>query len=449
MKVDSVLNLKTSELSPREWRRLFKALAYSDDEGNLYEPWQVYPHKKLARIPRGAWSLIPSHVEYVDRRVRPILREGRSFDFTATLDAEGFSGQEDAVQAMLEQEQGIVVAQPGFGKTNVVLALAARISTPTLILVHTEDILQQWIDRCGEVIPDADIGVIRGKELRVGDVTISTVQTFRRRLRIQEGIAYSFGCVVLDEAHHAPASTFDEILNQMPALYRFGVTATDKRADGRHPYMRTVLGPVIYRDKFKSKVPVMVVPVKSHNFYYGYRGSWDWRNLLNALKSDENRNSVIAKKVVAEIKGDNSCLVLSREISHLEAIREHIELEFGFDEGWTQQVALLAAKLVSKTERKRILNDFRAGKIKCILATQLADEALDVPILSRVFLTFPGKHDGRIIQQIGRALREHADKDDAIIYDIVDEKVSVLRRQWMKRKQTYKKLGIKVKKGRA
>jgi superfamily II DNA or RNA helicase len=71
-----------------------------------------------------------------------------------------------------------------------------------------------------------------------------------------------FGAVILDEAHHAPASTFEEILNVMPATYRFGFTATDKRADGREPYMRTV-GPVIYRSKFSSKIPVKVIAVKS------------------------------------------------------------------------------------------------------------------------------------------------------------------------------------------
>jgi superfamily II DNA or RNA helicase len=348
---------------------------------------------------------------------------------------------------MLEHEQGIVVAQPGWGKTNVALAFAAVVKTPTLVLVHTEDIMQQWIDRAAEVIPDAKIGVIRGKESRIGDVTISTVQTFRRRLRARPELGTCFGAVILDEAHHAPANTFDEILNALSAKYRFGFTATDKRADGRHPYMTTVLGPVIYRSKFQSKVPVKVVPLKS-GFKYRYRGSWDWRNLLNALKADEKRNNKIAKKAVKCIKQGHSVLILSREIDHLQAIYEHMQLEFDFDEGWYQTCAILAAKLMGKEERRETLDKFRAGEIKCVLATQLADEALDVPILSRVFLTFPGKHDGRIIQQVGRALREHPEKSDAVIYDVVDDLIGVLRRQWMMRKQAYKSMRIPIAKVR-
>jgi superfamily II DNA or RNA helicase len=98
-----------------------------------------------------------------------------------------------------------------------------------------------------------------------------------------------------------------------------------------------------------------------------------------------------------------------------------------------------------KEDRKSILEDFRAGALKCVLATQLADEALDVPILNRVVLTHPGKHEGRLIQQIGRAIRQHPDKTDAVIYDVFDGRVGVLRRQWAQRKQAYKKAGIKVK----
>jgi superfamily II DNA or RNA helicase len=150
------------------------------------------------------------------------------------------------------------------------------------------------------------------------------------------------------------------------------------------------------------------------------------------------------KRVVDKCVKGHSVLVLSREIDHLEAIFDHIQLEHGFDEGWTQLYTILAAKLKTKPERRELLDKFRAGEIKCVLATQLADEALDVPILSRVFLTFPGKHDGRIIQQVGRALREHPEKRDAVIYDVVDDLVGVLRRQWMMRKRAYKQMKIRV-----
>jgi superfamily II DNA or RNA helicase len=246
-----------------------------------------------------------------------------------------------------------------------------------------------------------------------------------------------FGCVILDECAHAAADSFADILNAMPAMYRFGFTASETRADGNHPYTRFVLGPIIYKHKFESKIPISVVPVKEAKFNYGYRGSWDWRNLIEALVNDEVRNALIASIADEEIDLGNSTLILSREIKHLENIQAQMIHK--------DEVPILKGELPA-AERHDILNKFRSGEITCVLATQLADEALDVPILSRVILTFPGKHDGRLIQQIGRALREHEGKTESVIYDVVDDRIGPLRRQWMLRKAAYKKLNIKLRK---
>lgn len=440
MKVSNVLRIEIDELSEREWRRVFKSLRYADNQGNVYEPWKISPRTSEVILPRGAWSLLPNKIEYDDNRVAPDQVE---IEFTGILDyvdefsGKSFSGQKDALRAMLMQEQGIILAQPGFGKTQVALAFAAISETPTLVLVHTKDILQQWIDRCAQVVPEAEVGVIQGSKFSVGEITIATVQTFKNAIKDDKTLRLRFGCVILDECHHAAAASFADILNDMPAKYRFGFTASQTRADGNHPYSRLVIGPVIYTHKFESKVPVTVVPVKDAKFYYGYRGAWDWRNLVDALVNDEKRNHVIASIADEEIDAGHTTLVLSREIAHLENIRACMS--------HADEVPILKGELPAH-ERNEILRAFRAGEITCVLATQLADEALDVPILSRVILTFPGKHDGRLIQQVGRALREHEGKTESVIYDVVDDRIGPLRRQWMLRKAAYKQMKIKLRK---
>jgi len=439
MIVDNVLHIDIDELSENEWRRVFKSLRYQDNAGNVYEPWKIHPRKGEIVLPRGAWSLLPDKISYTDERVMPDhveLEFTGVLDFVDELTGRHFSGQKDALRAMLYQEQGIVLAQPGFGKTQVALAFASVAETPTLVIVHTKDILQQWIDRTKEIVPDAEIGVIQGGNFSIGEVTIATVQTLKNLIVDHPELKSKWGCVILDECHHAAADSFGNLINEMPAKYRFGFTASETRADGNHPYTRLVLGPIIYKQKFESKVPVSVRPVKEHRFHYGYRGSWDWRNLIEALINDETRNSTIAAIADEEIDLGHSTLVLSREIKHLENIKAQMSHE---------DVPILKGDLPA-AERHRILQAFRAGEITCVLATQLADEALDVPILSRVILTFPGKHDGRLIQQVGRALREHDRKEEAVIYDCVDDRIGPLRRQWMLRKQAYRKMKIKVRK---
>jgi len=435
MIVNSWIEIQKGELSRREWNKLFQQLTYLDANGELYQPWRFLVRKRAVRIPRGAWSLVPDHVEYVDKRSDP-YRE--IFDFKVELDAtlddgRKFSGQHAALEAMKREEQGLVILPPGAGKTQIALAFCAWVDTSCLIIVHTEDILNQWIEYAKVAIPDAHIGVIRQEEFEIGDVTITTVQTFIRRFVNEPEIVNLFGAVILDEAHHAPAKTFELVLNNMPARYRFGLTATQMRADGKHPYMKTVIGPVIYKKKFESPVEITVRPLKSH-FNYRYRGPRDWGSLVRALIADEDRNRMIAYKVDEEIRLGNSVIVLSRRIDQLENIMSFME----------EKGELLAAKKRSKMERISILAEFKSGKLRCVLATQLADEAVDIPILSRVFLVHPGKAEGRIIQQVGRAIREHPGKEDAIIYDVVDKRVGVLRRQWEQRRRAYRRMGIRL-----
>ena len=220
MRVGNVLRIDIDELSEREWRRVFKALRYADNQGNVYEPWKISPRTGEVILPRGAWSLLPNKIEYDDERICPDQVE---IEFTGILDyvdefsGRSFSGQKDALRAMLIQEQGIILAQPGFGKTQVALAFAAISETPTLVLVHTKDILQQWIDRAAQVVPEAEIGVIQGSKFSVGEITIATVQTFKNAVKEQKGLRQAFGCVILDECHHAAAASFADILNDMPA----------------------------------------------------------------------------------------------------------------------------------------------------------------------------------------------------------------------------------------
>lgn len=438
MIVSKTIKLRASELTKREWTRLFTKLTFFDDERNEVKAYRLL--NGGVELPRGAWALLPDHVTYYDERVMPGREE---FEHTITLDYQGpdksFEGQRRALEAMYREEQGLIIAQPGWGKSQVACVFAAEVGTPTLVLVHTEDILEQWTKYVRETIPDAEVGRIQGSVWQEGDVTIAMVQTIRQdNTRFRRFWADKFGCVIVDEAHHAPAETWELILNSLPARYRFGFTATETRADGMHPLIKHLIGPVIYKQKFEPKVPVKVIPLKS-GFYYGYRGHFDWPRLQNELIHDKARNELIVETAMRQLNKGHSVLILSGRIEHLEVL-ERVLLNKVNRAG---VVAILTGK-TPRPKRKQYLADFASGKLKCLLSTQLADEALDIPRLSRVFMTYPSKHEGKTQQRLGRALREHADKHDAIIFDVVDDRVGVLRRQWMERKRTYKKLKINV-----
>src|SRR5262245_45044749 len=440
MIVDRFLHVGIDELTASEWRRLEKALTFVTDAGDVANYYRRLLTRGKYLLPRGAWFLLPDHIRYVDNRTCP---EMPKLKFRLKLDDvekdERFAGQRAAVDAMFENEQGLIIRPPGTGKTQIALAFAAECQTRTLILVHTKDILDQWVTYIENSIPEmkGEVGIIRGQTTKVGQITVAMVRTLYNRLDTEKKSWWDqFGCVIADEAHHVSAPTWEAVLNQIPAKYRFGFTASPTRADGMHPTMRFIIGPIIHRQKFSSPVKLQVVPVKTE-FRTFYRGPFDWTPLLTRLVEDEGRNKQIAEVAMREVEEGNSVLVLSRRIAHLENVAEEMNGD----------CEILTGKRSNK-DRKRILEDFRAGKIKCLLATQLADEALDVQRLNRVLLIHPGKHEGRLIQQLGRAIRMHPDKDDAKIYDFIDHRMGVLRRQWALRKRTYKANRISIKSSR-
>lgn len=439
MIVSRWLKVGIPELTARQWRDLEKKLSYMKPNGDLVISYRRNLMKGWYILPRGAWNLLPDSIEYEDKRSKPKMPE---LNFTVELDRTDldprYEGQSKCVEAMIVQQQGLLLRPPGTGKTQIALAFAAKARTRTLIVVHTEDILNQWVEYTEKAIPElkGKVGVIRGKTCKIGHITIATVQTLNRSY-LYKGREWweQWGAVICDEAHHVAAQSWEAVLNTSPAFYRFGFTASATRADGMHPTMRFLIGPVIHRQKFSSPVKLEVVPVRT-DFKALYRGHFDWTRLVNALVKDRKRNKLIAGIADAEVEAGNSVLVLSRRIEHLEEIAQAMR----------EDCEILAAATTSKAERKRILAAFKAGEVRCVLATQLADEALDVPRLNRVLLTHPGKHEGRIIQQIGRAIRVHGDKEDAVIYDFVDRRVGVLMRQWDQRKHTYQKEKISIRK---
>ena len=437
MIVGNFIQIDNRELSPKQWQKLFKQLTFENGDGNVVTCYRQILSRGYTKVPRGVWGMEPvASLDYKDRRVKPKMPK---LDFTVKLDAveidPRFEGQSIAVAKMFEHEQGLIIRPPGTGKTQIALAFASRCETTTLVLVHTKDILKQWLDYAEKALPGVKIGVIQGEKFSVGHITIATVQTIKKFITTDKGIFERFGCVILDEAHHASASSFEAVLNSCPAYYRFGFTASPTRADGMHPTMKFIIGPIIHRQKFSSTVPLRVHVVKT-TFYARYRHRADWAPLLDALIADEKRNEQIAGIADREIQQGNSVLILSRRIEHLERIQETMG----------EKAVILTGKVAQK-KRNQILHDFRRGKIQCVLATQLADEALDVPRLNRVMLVYPGKHDGRLVQQIGRAMRKNPEKKDAVVYDVVDGRVGPFREQWRQRKKFYRTHKIPLMRG--
>ncbi len=445
MRVDAGLTFESGQVSAKFVERLRRALSF---ENPLARARQRLGLRRTAndrlcllkeaggrvRVPRGAVHVLRSEAQ---REGTPVV-----FDDERVLPSDRLevpevalrNYQARAVEALTRVTQGTVVLPCGGGKTRVAIGAIARLKTPSLVLVHTLDLAEQWRSELRARL-GLEAGLVGGGDVSPAPVTVALIQALTQwPKRELEAFLAGFGLLILDEAHHVAASTFHAVVDHCPARYRLGLTATPEREDGLTPLLELFLGSrllVVTHDELVAAGVLTVPEVRSitTDFTYRYRSAKDYARMLNAVAADQQRNCAIVDSVVAEARNGHTCLVLSGRVEHCEQLAEALRAR-----GLTA-AALTGA--VDRDQRKALLDDAREGRLKVLVATSLADEGLDLPRLSRVFLAFPGRSRGRTIQRLGRLMRPHPSKQTAALFDFVDKNVPILRRHHLERRKLY------------
>ena len=343
--------------------------------------------------------------------------------------------QKPAIEKAMIAKSGIIQAPCGSGKTMIGLEIIARASQPALWLVHTKELMEQAVVRIQEYlqIPKSEVGIIGDNRQTVGEkITVGMVQSLERKVDIK--LANSFGLVILDEAHHAPAKTFSQVVSAFPALYRLGLTATPYRRDGMHPLMYYTIGYTIHKvthDDLTQSGELILPKVELIPTKFNFRYKDDYSRLIKVLTENEERNKLILQKVAEEAKAGHHCLVLSERVAHCELLHKKFEQEV------TEVKSAVLVGELNQPERQRVMDELRNGELNAVFATKIADEGLDIPHLDRLFIATPYRSAHKVKQQVGRIMRPAEGKSDAIVYDFVDEKIPVLKNQAEIRKEIY------------
>jgi len=444
--VDGMIRLDPSALPPRAMEILWRGLTFPNPEyvnRVRFGRWVGATPEEITlvergargeiRIPRGAVGLLQDAVRAA--RGRLVFRDRRTtcepidYDFTFTLR----DYQARAVEALTSRLQGCAIVPCGGGKTVIGTAAIAETGQPAIVLVHTQDLADQW----RETIRDAlgiEAGVVADGRIEPGTITVATVQT----LATLEGpalreLAALFGVVILDEAHHAPAVVFRRVLSAFAGRYRFGLTATPERADGLTPLLDLCIGPTVFRIDHHELVAAghLVVP-RIEPVHTGCSLEADSHAALVArLCADPGRNQRIVELAAREANAGRSVLILSGRVTHCQKLAGHLRKAGVEAEALTGRVA--------RGKRVEVLDRFRAGDLRVVCATSLADEGLDVSRLERLILATPARAEGRTIQRLGRLMRPHPGKGTPVLYDLVDDTV-LARRQFAARKAAYRKV---------
>ena len=407
--------LRTSNPAHLSWR--------GHGKGQEPDPW-VYPYGELgagerlgmAWFPRGARDWKPAPM--TRRKVPRALASGVApFDYQAS-----------AVAAVLSAGHGIVEAPCGAGKTAIGTFLAAEVDGRCLVLVHTLDLLRQWVDRLQTWLPGVDVGQLGGgKDQQGAEIVVASLSTLARWSWDElERLGARFGLLVCDECHHVPATTWLRVVSGIAARHRVGLTATPKRRDGLETWMSMALGPTVFQidqttldQTGRTMAPEIRVVRTGHDVQVQEHAAATMRGVLE----DHDRHRLTLAVVRALASDKRTILVLTTLVDHAQTL--------AFDVGGVALVGSVPAK-----KRTKALEDVRAGRVRVLVATQLADEGLDLPQLDAVVLTAPTSHKPATRQRIGRACRSLPGKRTPVVVDLVDDGQWAARK-WSARRSLY------------
>ncbi len=334
---------------------------------------------------------------------------------------------------------GILEVPCGRGKTVIALKIISMLKRKTLIMVHKEFLLNQWIERIREFLPNCRIGRIQGQKLDVDDkdIVIGMVQTLYAK-QLSQNIYSQFGMTVVDEVHRIGSEEFSKALFRGVTEYMLGISATVDRKDKLTKLLYMFIGPKIYSESRSSdeEVNVRVIEYSVPNdaefnkLEVDYKGNTKYSTMISKLCSYFPRSEFIVQVIkdllIKNIEGQ--VMVLGHNKNLLTYLFDRLIEDGRYTVGY--YLGGMKEEQLKETERKQII----------IATYAMAAEALDIKTLSRLVMATP-KTD--ITQPVGRILRAKHDQTKPIIVDIVDSH-KCFQNQYQQRKRFYKKNGYAI-----
>ncbi|NLV11159.1 DEAD/DEAH box helicase [Halomicrobium mukohataei] len=373
-----------------------------------------------------------------------------------TLPLESTYELRDYQQAALDAwrdsgDRGVLELPTGSGKTVVGIAAMEALATPTLVVVPTIDLLDQWQSELEREF-DCEIGRMGGGEQRVADVTVATYDS--AYLRADE-LGDRFGLVVFDEVHHLGGEGYRDIARLLAAPARLGLTATFERPDGAHEVVAELIGDLASRiavdelagdhlaDYDIKRIAVALTESERATYerhqetFTSYlqrssitmRSGSDYQELVKRSGTDpEAREALLAKQRAREVmmnadrKVERLATILDRHRDdRVIVFTAHTDLVYRLSERF------LLPAITHETgadERREILERFREGTYSRIVTANVLDEGIDVPDANVAVLLSGSGSEREFTQRLGRILRPKRDGDRAILYELISEETA-------------------------
>ena len=272
---------------------------------------------------------------------------------------------------------GLLEIHTGGGKTIMGLNIISKLKKKTLIVVHKEFLLRQWIERIEQFLPTAKVGRIQGSIIDVEgkDIVIGMLQSLSMKDYPSEVLS-SFGLTVYDECHHISAEVFSRVLFKVVTKYGLGLSATMKRKDGLTKVIKMFIGEVVYKKEREGKDDVLVKAIEYFNsdeeyskVALNYRGHTNYTTMIKKICEFNRRSEFILKVLKDTLKnGDEDQQIII--LAHNKSL-----LAYLFDAIKHRNIATVGYYVGGMKEKDLKISE---GKTVIIATYAMAEEGLDI-----------------------------------------------------------------------
>ena len=358
--------------------------------------------------------------------------------------------QQKAGEAMLAHDCGVLAATTAFGKTVLAAWLIAQRGVNTLILVHRQQLMEQWVERLTQFLGMEPREVGRwgaGKNKLTGKVDVALIQSLVRKGVVNDLVA-NYGHVIVDECHHLSAQSFELVARRAKAKFVTGLSATVTRKDGHHPIIFMQCGPVRHRVDARAQAILRPftheVLVRPTGFLPGGEPLEDkrleYQRLCDAVMHCERRNAQIIAEVTLAVCSGRSPIVLTERTEHLVLLAA--ELKRNLPHVVTLQGGMGKKALAAALDQLKAIPE---DENRVVIATgRFVGEGFDDARLDTLFLTMPVSWRGTVAQYAGRLHRLYEGKKVVQVHDFADLEVPMLSRMFDKRCVGYEAVGYTI-----
>ena len=325
----------------------------------------------------------------------------------------------DALQAMRDRHETIALLYhaTGTGKTVTAVMDAKCCGGRTLFLAHTQELVNQAADTFRRLWPEVSVGrYMEAIKEPDAHVVCGSVQSVALHLEDFREDAFSY--LVVDEAHHAAADTYQKILAYFHPAFTLGLTATPERTDDNRAILDIFKNTAHKLDIQTAVEIVELVPIRCIRIHTNIdltrvrfnSVQYNIRDLESKIYVPE-RNRLIVDTWLQYVR-DKRTVVFCASVRHAEQIAELF-----------RQAGVSAAAVsggMKPAERREFQDRFVRREILVLCACDLLNEGWDCPEIEVLFMARPTMSRVLYTQQLGRGMRLFPGKESLMVFDFVD-----------------------------